>query len=101
VSAFSLEGLEKELKYFNFDSDYLPAQHSLGITWSLHSDNLGFRLAESENPFTRRGVLSVVNSLFHPLSFAATVITPGKLYLQKATQGKFDWDDPLPSKFES
>jgi hypothetical protein len=100
MSALSSEELAKELKDLNFDSDYLPAQHSIEITRRLQSDNLGFRFAESEKPFTRRGVLSVVNSLFDPLGFVAPVIA-GKLFLRKATQGKFYWDDPLPAELES
>jgi hypothetical protein len=46
-------------------------------------------------------VLSVVISLFDPFGFAAKVIIAGKPFLQKATQGKFDWDDSLPAERES
>lgn len=101
MRAFSSEELAKELKDLNFNHDYLPAQHSLGITWKLQSDNLGFRLAETDKPFTRRGVLSVINSLFDPLGFAAPVILAGKLFLRKVMQGKVNWDEPIPAELKS
>ncbi len=58
----------------------------------------------ADRPFTRRGVLSLVNSVFDPLGLAAPVLLEGRLLLQElvvismnttatAPQG---WDNPLP-----
>ena len=45
---------------------------------------------------TRRGLLSVVCSVYGPLGFAAPVILPTKLMLQDLCRKKLEWDDPIP-----
>ena len=53
----------------------------------------------------RRGVLSIVNSIYDPLGLAVQVLLEGKLLLQQlVVLGKksnnekpLAWDDPLPS----
>ena len=43
----------------------LPAQHSLGVRWDIQEDRFTFRVSLEDKPFTRRGVLSVVNFLMN------------------------------------
>ncbi|KAI3354716.1 hypothetical protein L3Q82_004500, partial [Scortum barcoo] len=52
--------------------------------------------AKSQKPFTRRGVLSVVNSLFDPLGFPAPVTIKGRLLLRQLSNSDLEWDSPLP-----
>lgn len=57
-----------------------------------------------EKPFTRRGVLSTVNSIYDPLGLAVPVLLEGRLLLQKLiiigksknNEKLLGWDDPLP-----
>lgn len=46
------------------------------------------------NPFTRRGVLSTINSLFDPIGFASPVVIRGKLLLREmlSSSKPIDWD---------
>ncbi|XP_038845403.1 uncharacterized protein LOC120044802 [Salvelinus namaycush] len=48
-------------------------KRSLGLNWDLRTDTFTFKVAKDEKPFTRRGVLSTLNSLYDPLGFVAPV----------------------------
>ena len=59
-----------------------------------------------EKPFTRRGVLSIVNSVYDPLGFAVPVMLEGRKILQQLVlmgerraenKTPLAWDDPLPT----
>ena len=80
-------------------------QRSLGVYWDLKSDSFTFQVLLEENPFTRRGVLSVTNSLYDPLGLAAPVIIKGKhllrsLSLEFSASHPDAWDYPLPAERE-
>ncbi|KAK3703268.1 hypothetical protein QZH41_001330 [Actinostola sp. cb2023] len=82
---------------------YSPTQRSLGVHWNLQNDSFTFKVTIPERPFTRRGVLSVVNSIYDPTGFAVPVTLKGKILLQRLViMGKekneipLGWDDPLP-----
>ena len=95
MNAFPTADLSKDIKDLDLGSDSLPTQRSLGITWSLDSDMFMFHVSEVQQPFTRRGILSTVNSLFDPLGFLAPVVIEGKILLRNLVQGTTDWDEPL------
>ena len=105
MEAFPAEARGKEIRDLDLRHDSLPAQHSLGVYWNLEEDTFTFKVCLPEKPFTRRGVLSVVNSIYDPLGLAVPVVLEGKLLLQqlvllgkKSTSRKtpLGWDDPLP-----
>lgn len=105
LSAFNKEDLAKDLRDLNFSHDDLPLQRSLRVCWDLRIDSFTFRVHVEEEPYTRRGVLSVVNGLYDPLGFATPVTIGGKLLLREAMVEPVEWDQPLPddirSKFDS
>ena len=72
-------------------------ERALGVQWCISSDKFQFRVEVKEHPFTRRGVLSTVASIFDPLGFVAPFILMGKQILQRMCQDKMDWDEPLPN----
>ncbi len=71
-------------------------ERALGVHWCVASDEFHFRVLVKENPFTRRGVLSTVASIFDPLGFVAPFILVGKRTLQRMCNDKIGWDEPLP-----
>lgn len=95
MQAFPPEDLAAGLKDLGLENGVLPAQRSLGLCWNIDSDVFTFKVAASDKPFTRRGVLSTVNSLFDPLGFAAPVTIKGRALLRELSEGVHDWDTEL------
>ena len=83
----------------NLDFDQLPVERALGVQWNLSSDQFGFRIIIRDGPATRRGILSIVSSVYDPLGFAARFILNAKLILQDLCRNKFRWDDKIPAEY--
>ena len=81
-----------------------PAVHkTLGVAWNTATDNLELTFNVPDKPYTRRGVLSMVGSLFDPLGIACPITLQGKL-LQRAIISSVkspgvNWDSPLPAEY--
>ena len=99
----------KSIRDLDLQHDSLPTQCSLGVHWDLEGDAFTFKVVLPERPYMRRGVLSIVNSVYDPLGLAVPVILKGKLLLQQLViMGKkggndtaLGWDDPLPERLSS
>ncbi|XP_043983761.1 uncharacterized protein LOC122837472 [Gambusia affinis] len=61
----------------------LPMERALGLQWCIQSDSFKFKASLQERSHTRRGILSVVSSLYDPLGFLAPFIITAKLLLQE------------------
>jgi len=97
MTAFPNEDLAKGLKNLDLQKDDLPIQRSLGLRWELMSDSFCFDILPADKPYTRRGVLSVINSIYDPIGFLAPVTVQGRLILQSLMAGTGSWDEPLPA----
>ena len=104
MEAFPAEDRGKGVRDLDLRHDSLPAQRSLGVYWNLEEDTFTFKVCLPEKPFTRRGVLSVVNSIYDPLGLPVPVLLEGKLLLQQLVllgkknnkEKTLGWDDALP-----
>ena len=86
----------KETRAFNLDYDCLSIERALGVECCIQSDTFGFRIAVNDKPITRRGILSVVTSIFDPLGLVAPFSLPAKLILQELVRDKkLGWDDEI------
>ena len=47
--------------------DALPSDRALGINWNVNEDKIKFVVKVADRPLTRRGILSIVSSIFDPL----------------------------------
>lgn len=100
MDAFPASDHASDLKDLDFDSEMVPLQRSLGLTWNLQADCFVFSVSKEVKPYTRRGVLSTINSLYDPLGFVAPVTIRGKSILRELTAENGDWDAPLPQAME-
>nr|XP_049612500.1 uncharacterized protein LOC125989984 [Syngnathus scovelli] len=56
-----------KMKDLDLNKDTLPTERALGIHWCTESDTFTFKVNVPRKPATRRGILSVVNSVYDPL----------------------------------
>ena len=103
MDALPTDDIAKVVRDLDLRQEVLPVQRSLGVYWDLANEAFTFEVTVPNKPFTRRGVLSVVNSVYNPLGVAAPVVLKGKLLLQqlvmmgnKRNGEQLNWDDPLP-----
>ncbi|KAK3088641.1 hypothetical protein FSP39_021780 [Pinctada imbricata] len=98
---FPKEDLSKDLKDIDIGEDDLPMQRSLGLSWDINADVFTFKTSLELKPFTRRGILSTINSLYDPLGFTSPVTLQGKLLLRQMMSNSQNtgWDDPLDESF--
>lgn len=96
IDAFPAEDRAKDLQALDLFKDDLPDQRSLGIKWNIMEDYFTFHIPLVEKPYTRRGVLSTVNSIFDPLGFVCPVVIQGRLILRELSLQTTEWDSVLP-----
>ena len=80
----------------DLNRDELPTERTLGIHWNMQTDNFTFQISVRSKPETRRGVLSIVSSLYDPLGLVAPFTLLGKMLLQEMCRLDLGWDDPMP-----
>lgn len=100
IEAFPPEDRSKDIEDLDLFADDPPLQRSLGLSWNICTDIFTFQIVNDDKPLTRRGVLSIVNSLYDPLGFVAPVSVHGRLILRELTFQAEDWDTPLPKDME-
>nr|XP_055053880.1 uncharacterized protein LOC129439016 [Misgurnus anguillicaudatus] len=98
VNAFPVEDRAVSIKDLDLSTETLPVQRSLGLSWNLETDSFTFQVSHDEKPYTRRGVLSMVNSIYDPLGFVAPITIKGKAIVRELTLEQHEWDAPLPSQ---
>ena len=96
IEAIPKEQTAKEVKAFDKTKDLLPVERALGAQWCVQPDHLQFRVEQADQPFTRRGILSTVSSIYDPLGLVALFLLKGKRILQAICQDGAHWDDPIP-----
>lgn len=77
-----------------FHPDAAPDGHVLGIQWSMKDDTFSVNMNANDHSPTRRGVLSVVASLYDPLGFVAPFTLV--VVVQELCRRGINWDDPIP-----
>ena len=88
----------KGVKNLQLSNDALPMERALGINWNVEEDNFCFQINAMTKALTRRGLLSMVSSIYDPLGLAGPYIINAKKILQELTFKKVSWDEPLPER---
>ncbi|XP_055604615.1 uncharacterized protein LOC129752854 [Uranotaenia lowii] len=91
----------------NLDPD--PMVKILGLIWMPHTDELRFGFpipTQTNNPLTKRKILSQIATLFDPLGLIGAVITKAKIFMQLLwrlvddNNKPLSWDSILPERVE-
>lgn len=96
AKAFSHEDRAAAIKDLDLSGDTAPMQRSLGLHWEIMTDTFTYSVSTATKPFTRRGVLSTVNSVYDPLGLLAPVTIQGRALLRELSSETPDWDTPIP-----
>ena len=86
------EDESKEMALVDVDIEDLPAERVLGMLWCPEQDKFGYQITVKDRPPTRRGILSVVSSVYDPLGFICPAILPAKQLMQELCKLKIGWD---------
>ena len=95
----SLQSNEKSVSLELPGSD--SVERALGVIWCVQSDTFQFRIVVPVKPFTRRGVLSVISSIYDPIGLVSPFVLEGRKILQELCIQGADWDDAIPGELES
>lgn len=90
------EDKAKPMKERDLDCDKLSVERALGIRWNLETDTFTCQINVKNQPHTRRGLLSMVSSLYDPLGFLSPFVLKAKLILQELDRIKHGWDESIP-----
>ena len=86
---------ERAPSVVNLDLEDLPVERSLGVQWAMKTDDFNFRIMDGGKAPTRRGILSVVSSMYDSLGFVAPIILQAKSLLQSLCKQKYGWDEEI------
>ena len=89
--------LAPQLSEIDIHVDNLPSHKTLGLVWDPNKDRLCIKADFGGHPFTRRGLLSVLASIYDPLGLIAPYMLPAKLLLQRLANQGLDWDSKIPN----
>ena len=70
----------------------------LGIHWNVKSDQFVVEVQLSQKPFTRRGLLSLLSSIFDSLGFVAPLLTQPKQWLRDLKDQ--EWDEEVSQEIK-
>ena len=106
LKAFPPSEIAKDVAQIDFAEEDVLMQKSLGVAWDIKTDRFVVKVSVPNRAFSKRGVLSVVNSIYDPIGMATPCSLAGRLFqrsiLPKKGQGSEEietlgWDDELPS----
>ncbi|XP_062605642.1 uncharacterized protein LOC134267449 [Saccostrea cucullata] len=86
----------KEVKGLDLDYNALPMERAVGVQWCVESDVFRFNIEVNKKPLTRRGILSMISSVFDPLGFLAPFVLRAKKILKELSIIHLGWDDTTP-----
>ena len=85
----------KDVKCIDLNYEALPVERALGVYWDVDQDCFRFKITPKDKPMTRRGLLSIVSSVYDPLGFVSPYSLLAKKLIQDLCRRKLDWDEPL------
>ena len=73
---------------------------ALGIIWNTKDDVLTFNPTIINATYTKRGILSVVSSIYDPLGFLSPFTTTAKMIIQDVWKNNTYWDEPINEEMQ-
>ena len=96
IQTLPVSKLSKNLQIYDTTNNSIPVERALGILWNPETDEFSFKTSEIDQPFTKRGMLSTIFSIYDPFFIVSPALILAKSLFQKACSLRLDWDTPLP-----
>ena len=93
-----LEDQSKKVKERVLDAPL--EDRALGVYWSVEGDELGFKVQKMAKPLTKRGILSMLSSVYDPLGIASPFVLGARKVMQELCRKKIGWDDQVPPVYQ-
>jgi len=77
-----------------------PDEKALGLQWKIKEDVFTFEVNLKEKPYTRRGLLSTVSSIYDPLGLISPFILNGRKIIQQLCKHNIYWDEAISDFFK-
>jgi hypothetical protein len=79
------------------------SERALGVLWDVKSDVFTYKISPAcmSKPYTKRGLLSMLSSIYDPLGYASPFILKARKIVQDLFRIKAEWDDAIPSEQRS
>lgn len=97
LSSIPQEDRATEVKDLDLDQDSLVIERALAVQWCIRSDQFRFHVYIQQKPLTRRGILSMMSSVYDPLVMLSPVILLARNVLQELCGMRTGWDDTVPN----
>ncbi|KAK2920518.1 hypothetical protein Q8A73_000003, partial [Channa argus] len=93
LAAIPEEEKATETMDLDLEKNALPVERVLGVQWCIQSDQFKFRVVIQSKPPTRRGILSMLSSVYDPLGMLAPVNLNARNIMQELCRMKLGWDE--------
>ena len=101
IESIPVEDRAEGIKEIDLNYDSLPVERALEIEWCIENDVFQFKITLKPRPCMRRGMLSMISSIYDPLGFLAPVLLEGKCLLQMLCKDKVHWDEQISDHIRS
>ena len=75
--------------------------YALGLVWNTEKDTISLKLNLENKPVTRRGMLSVIHSVYDPFGLTGPLLIPAKKIFQSTCKLQLGWDDEISENLSS
>ena len=76
----------------------MPEDKAIEVKWNIGKDTLGFQIKMAENQSPRRGLLSMLSSIYDPLGLGASFLLKGRLIVQQLCRDRLGWRELIDEK---
>ena len=98
LEAIPLCNRSKKVKERDIDTPL--EERALGVYWHMEEDHLGFKTQAMNKPLTKRGLLSMLSSIYDTLGMASPFILGARRIVQDLCRGKLGWDEKIGPSYE-
>ena len=92
----SLPSSEVSPNFINLDLASEHLERTLGLIWDVNRDQFTFKPVTKTFPNTKRGMLSMISSIYDPLGILVPSLIKPKKLMQDLWKEKIEWDETIP-----